>query len=136
MTGRATWIGAVAAAVALAMTGSLTVPSSVAEPVNTRDSVVAATETLKAAVEAGDVETARSTLHTLSPLLTELAAERSLASEGRELAAEAGRELTAATAELAARDLPPVTEMLSMLLQRLLILLAELLYNLLGGPVP
>ena len=89
-----------------------------------------------AAVEAGDVETARSTLHTLAPLLTDLAAERSLASEGREPAAEAGRELTAATAELAARDLPPVTKMLSMSLQRLLILLAELLYNLLGGPLP
>jgi len=101
-----------------------------------RDGVVAAHETLRTAVETGDVETARSTLNTLSPLLTELSSERSLASESRELAAAAGQELTAATAELAARDLPPVTEMLSMLLQRLLILLAELVYNLLGGPLP
>ncbi len=132
MRGRAKWIGVVAAAVALAMTGSM----SVAEPVNTRDGVVAAHETLKAAAEAGDVAAARSTLNTLSPLLTELSAERSLASESRELAATAGDELTAVAAELAARDLPPMTEMLSMLLQRLLILLAELVYNLLGGPLP
>lgn len=132
MRGRAKWIGIVAAMVALAMTASV----SVAEPVNTRDGVVAAHETLKAAVEAGDVEAARSTLNTLSPLLTELSSERSLASESRELAAEAGQELSAATAELAARDLPTVPEMLSMLLQRLLILLAELVYNLLGGPLP
>ncbi len=121
-------IGVVAAMVALAMTGSV----AVAEP----DGVVAAHETLKAAVAAGDVETARSTLDTLSPLLTELSSERSLGSASRELAAEAGQELSVAAAELTARDLPPVTEMLSMLLQRLLILLAELVYNLLGGPLP
>lgn len=134
-----------ASTLVVAVTAAGAVPGAVAsEPASARDGAAAVLELreeLAEAAAAGDVPAMRWALAELTPLLDEL--ERGerypLPDRGRELAADAGAELSTVKEQLetmlSQRDVPSIPVLLNMLLQQLLKLLAELINNLLGGGV-
>ena len=151
MKGRLGRVAAFATALALAVTGTVTVPNAAAtQPAGPQEGAVLVQgmhDTLAAAADAGDVAKTKSTLAELEPLLAELENGQRFAitDSSRELADEAGTE-AATTHEQVNRlfpegeqkvDLPSVAELLNALLQRLLLSLSLLVNDLLGGvPVP
>jgi hypothetical protein len=117
--------------------GSSSTTSAAAEVQTLRDG-------LASRADRGDVPGTQATLGRLDPLLTDLA-------QGKRYTIQAGARDTAATArqentearkgvdELATQlkeraGLPPVTDLLNALLQRLLLSLSSLVNDLLGGP--
>lgn len=147
MTGRLGRMGVIASAVLLAVTG--TVSAGASEPVGPRGDAVAVRAThdmLRDAAAAGDVEKVASALEELGPLLAELASgqRHALPSGSRELVDSAGEAAASAREQLAQQfpagvaraDVPPLPDLLNLLLQQLLEILAQLVDNLLGGGVP
>ncbi|MFC4856838.1 hypothetical protein [Actinophytocola glycyrrhizae] len=142
---------ALATALALAVTGTVTVSNAVAtQPAVPQEDAALVQDmhdALADAADAGDVAEVKSTLTELEPLLTELASgERyALAESSRELAGEAGEAVTTIRDQVdrlfpeGAREAnpPSVAEQLNELVQRLLQRLSQLVNDLLGGgPVP
>ncbi|MGW4485654.1 hypothetical protein ACWEOE_17665 [Amycolatopsis sp. NPDC004368] len=101
-------------------------------------------EQLKTRADSGDVAGARTSLGDLDPLLTDLArGERyTIQATAQNTAVTAKQENTKAeqgvdelATQLKSRQaLPPVTDLLNALLQRLLLTLSSLVNDLLGGP--
>jgi predicted HAD superfamily Cof-like phosphohydrolase len=151
MKGRLGRIAALATALALAVTGTVTVSNAAAtQPASPQEGAVLVQDmhdALDQAADAGDVAKVKSTLTELEPLLTELeSGERfAVTDSSRELADDAGVE-AATTQDQVNRlfpegeqkvDLPSVAELLNALVQRLLLSLSLLVNDLLGGvPVP
>ena len=137
---------ALASTLVVAVTAAGVVPGAVAsEPASARDGAAAVLELreeLAEAVAAGDVPAMRWSLTELTPLLDDLErGERyTLPDRGRELAADASAQVSTVLEQvetlLPQRGLPPFPELLTMLLQQLLKLLADLISNLLGGGLP
>ena len=151
MKGRLGRVAALASALALAVTGTVTVSNAGASgPASPQEGAVVvqqAHDALKAAADAGDVPAAKSTLAELEPLLAEMKSGQRYALEesSRELATTAGDETTAVRGQVdelfpdgaQQKDLPSVAELLNVLLQRLLLSLSSLVNDLLGGvPLP
>ena len=146
MKGRLGRIAVLATALALAVTGTVTVSNAVAtQPASPQEGAVLVQgmhDALAAAADAGDVEKAKSTLAELEPLLTELESGQRFAVQdsSRELADTAGEEAATARDQIdqlfpaaEQKDLPSVAELLNVLVQRLLVSLSSLVNDLLGG---
>lgn len=135
---------AVASVLAMAVVGAGAVPGAIAsELASARDGAVAVQrlhDEFAEAVTAGDAPAIRWTLGELTPLLTEMDQRYELPDGGRELVATASTEAEVVAAEieslLSQRGLPSVPELLNMLLQKLLIILSQLINNLLAGGSP
>jgi hypothetical protein len=135
---------ALASVLAVAVVGAGVVPGAVAsEPASAQEGAVAVQrlhDELDEAVAADDVPAMRWTLDQLTPLLADLeSGERyAVESEGRVLSAEAlsvKQQVDALLSEQRA-GVPSIPELLNMLLQQLLKVLADLINNLLGGGLP
>jgi hypothetical protein len=148
MKGRLGRVAALALALALTVTGAVTVPTAGAsEPASPAEGAAVVQQmhdALKAAADAGDVAATKSTLGDLQPLLGELETGQRYATveSNRELAAKAGDEAETTSqqvhqlfpdSEQQAKELPSVAELLNALVQRLLLSLALLVNDLLGG---
>lgn len=138
---------ALASVLTVAVCAAGAVPGVAAtEPMSARDGAVAVQrlqDELVEAVAAGDVPAMRWTLGELTPLLADLrTGERYDVDDGRrEAVASTSAEATTVTDQISAllparSGLPSIPELLNMLLQQLLKLLADLISNLLGGGVP
>lgn len=151
MKGRLGRVAALALALALTVTGAVTVPAAGAsEPASPQEGAVVVQQlhdALKAAADAGDVAATKSTLTDLESLLGELENGQRYALEesSRELAAEAGDEAETTQqqvnqlfpdSEQQQKDLPSVAELLNALVQRLLLSLALLVNDVLGSGLP
>lgn len=152
MKGRLGRVAALASALALVITGSVTVSAaSASEPASPQEGAVVVQEmhdALKAAADAGDVAAAKSTLAELQPLLDELenGQRYALKDSSKKLAGTAGEEAAEAAEQInqlfpdgapQKADLPSVAELLNVLVQRLLLSLSVLVNDLLGGvPLP
>jgi hypothetical protein len=148
MKGRLGRVAVLASVLALAVTASVTVSTAGAsEPASPQQGAVAIQQShdaLKAAADAGDVAATKSLLADLQPLLTELESGQryALKDSSRELAATAGDEAAKASQQVdqlfqdgaqQREGLPSVAELLNVLVQRLLLSLAVLVNDLLGG---
>jgi hypothetical protein len=146
MKGRLGRVAAFATALALAVTGTVTVSNAAAtQPASPQEGAVLVQgmhDALAAAADAGDVAAAKSTLTDLEPLLAELESGQRYAVEesSRELADTAGEEATTSHEQIdqlfpegEQKDLPSVAQVLNVLLQRLLLSLSLLVNDLLGG---
>jgi hypothetical protein len=138
---------ALASLLVVAVGAAGAVPGAVAsEPASARDAAAAVQrlqEELDEAVTANDVPAIRWTLAELTPLLADLENGQRYAVEDGSLeavtsgSAEASTVVTRIETLLPERlDLPSLPELLNMLLQQLLKILAELISNLLGGGLP
>jgi hypothetical protein len=140
-------VAALATALALVVTGTVTVSgagaSQPASPKEGAAEVQSMHDGLVAAADAGDVAQTKSTLDELAPLLAELenGQRYAITDSGRELADTAGEETEVAQDQLdelfpervQPKDLPSVAALLNVLLQRLLLSLSSLVNDLLGG---
>jgi hypothetical protein len=147
MKGRLGRVAVLATALAMVVTGSVTVSGAAAtQPASPQEGAVVVQnlhDTLAAAADAGDVAQTKSTLDELAPLLDELenGQRYALKDSSRELADTAGEETTTARGQIEElfpdgaqqKDLPSVAEVLNVLLQRVLLSLSLLLNDLLGG---
>jgi hypothetical protein len=134
--------GALASVLVVAVMGAGAVPGAVASESDTREAAVAVRylhDELAEAATAGDVPAMRWTLGQLDPLLAGLERDE-LAAGGRELVVSASAEAEEVSRQietlLPQRGLPSIPELLNMLLQQLLKILADLINNLLGGGLP
>jgi hypothetical protein len=133
---------AVASMLTVAMVGAGLTPGAVASESTAREdagTVERLHGELAEAVTAGDVPAIRWTLAELDPLLTDL--ERRYTAGDRELVVTASAEAAEVKQEIETllpqkADLPSIPELLNMLLQQLLEILAKLISGLLGGGVP
>jgi hypothetical protein len=147
MKGRLGRFAVLATALALAVTGTVTVSTAAASrPASPQEGAVLVQgmhDALAAAADAGDVAQAKTTLAELEPLLTELESGQRYAvrDSSRALADDAGEEAATTHQQIdqlfpdgeQTRDLPSVAALLNALVQRLLVSLSVLVNDLLGG---
>jgi hypothetical protein len=139
---------ALASVLTVAVAAAGVVPGAAASgPASARDAAAAVQrlyDELDLAVTAGDVPAMRWSLGELTPLLADLQRGERYAVADQNQAAVAGTSAEATSVKERIEtllpqqriDLPPITELLNMLLQQLLSILSDLFNNLLGGGVP